>query len=75
MAIITLPTDFGTRDGYVGAVKGVLARNTGAQTVDIRLRNCWWSIVIPTPLVGSGRTRSVLHCATSVLTVAHIIRF
>lgn len=26
MAIITLTTDFGTRDGYVGAMKGVLAR-------------------------------------------------
>jgi S-adenosylmethionine hydrolase len=26
MAIITLTTDFGLRDGYVGAVKGVLAR-------------------------------------------------
>ena len=26
MAIITLTTDFGTRDSYVGAVKGVLAR-------------------------------------------------
>jgi S-adenosylmethionine hydrolase len=26
MAIITLTTDFGTRDGYVGAVKGVIAR-------------------------------------------------
>lgn len=26
MAIITLTTDFGSRDGYVGAVKGVLAR-------------------------------------------------
>lgn len=26
MAIITLTTDFGTRDGYVGAVKGVLVR-------------------------------------------------
>lgn len=26
MAILTLTTDFGTRDGYVGAVKGVLAR-------------------------------------------------
>ncbi|HEU0036940.1 MAG TPA: SAM-dependent chlorinase/fluorinase [Kofleriaceae bacterium] len=26
MAIITLTTDFGTRDGYVGAVKGVLCR-------------------------------------------------
>jgi S-adenosylmethionine hydrolase len=35
MAIITLTTDFGTRDGYVGAVKGVLARNTNAQIVDI----------------------------------------
>jgi S-adenosylmethionine hydrolase len=35
MAIITLITDFGTSDGYVGAVKGVLARNTNAQVVDI----------------------------------------
>ena len=36
MAIITLTTDFGTRDGYVGAVKGVLARLAGdAVTVDI----------------------------------------
>jgi len=26
MAIITLTTDFGSRDGYVGAMKGVLAR-------------------------------------------------
>jgi S-adenosylmethionine hydrolase len=26
MAIITLTTDFGTRDGYVGAVKGVISR-------------------------------------------------
>jgi S-adenosylmethionine hydrolase len=30
MAIITLTTDFGTRDGYVGAVKGVIARVCGA---------------------------------------------
>lgn len=29
MAIITLTTDFGTRDGYVGAVKGVIARVCG----------------------------------------------
>ena len=35
MAIITLTTDFGTRDGYVGAVKGVLARNTTATVIDI----------------------------------------
>jgi len=35
MAIITLTTDFGTRDGYVGAVKGVLARNTSAAVIDI----------------------------------------
>jgi S-adenosylmethionine hydrolase len=36
MAIITLTTDFGTRDGYVGAMKGVLmrlAREAGADTV------------------------------------------
>ena len=36
MSIITLTTDFGTRDGYVGAVKGVLARLApGVQLVDI----------------------------------------
>jgi len=36
MAIITLTTDFGTADGYVGAVKGVLARLAPeAQLVDI----------------------------------------
>lgn len=36
MAIITLTTDFGTRDSYVGAVKGVLLRNTsGCTVVDI----------------------------------------
>lgn len=36
MAIITLTTDFGTRDGYVGAVKGVLARLApGVVIVDI----------------------------------------
>jgi S-adenosylmethionine hydrolase len=35
MPIITLITDFGTSDGYVGAVKGVLARNTNAWVVDI----------------------------------------
>jgi S-adenosylmethionine hydrolase len=29
MPIITLTTDFGTRDGYVGAVKGVIARIAG----------------------------------------------
>ena len=37
MAIITLTTDFGLRDGYVGAVKGVLSRSapTGTQVIDI----------------------------------------
>jgi S-adenosylmethionine hydrolase len=36
MAIITLTTDFGTADGYVGAVKGVLARLApDAHLVDI----------------------------------------
>jgi S-adenosyl-L-methionine hydrolase (adenosine-forming) len=35
MAIITLTTDFGTRDGYVGAVKGVLARHTDATVIDL----------------------------------------
>lgn len=33
MAIITLTTDFGMRDGYVGAVKGVLARRAERTTV------------------------------------------
>jgi S-adenosylmethionine hydrolase len=36
MAIITLTTDFGWRDGYVGAMKGVIARGAyGAMIVDI----------------------------------------
>ena len=36
MTIITLTTDFGTRDGYVGAVKGVLAREApDARVIDI----------------------------------------
>lgn len=36
MAIITLTTDFGTSDGYVGAMKGVIARLAPtAQVVDI----------------------------------------
>jgi S-adenosylmethionine hydrolase len=29
MAIITLTTDFGTADGYVGSMKGVIARRLG----------------------------------------------
>jgi len=29
MPVITLTTDFGTRDGYVGAMKGVIARLVG----------------------------------------------
>ncbi|HEY4243768.1 MAG TPA: SAM-dependent chlorinase/fluorinase [Kofleriaceae bacterium] len=33
MPIITLTTDFGTRDGYVGAMKGVIARLTPQATV------------------------------------------
>src|SRR6185436_5584432 len=37
MAIITLTTDFGTRDGYVGAVKGVLARLAPADTIVVDL--------------------------------------
>lgn len=32
MAIITLTTDFGERDGYVGAMKGVIARRAPATT-------------------------------------------
>ncbi|TMQ10446.1 MAG: SAM-dependent chlorinase/fluorinase, partial [Deltaproteobacteria bacterium] len=30
MAIITLTTDFGTADGYVGAMKGVIVRLAGS---------------------------------------------
>jgi hypothetical protein len=33
MPIITLTTDFGSRDGYVGAMKGVIARLAGGATV------------------------------------------
>jgi S-adenosylmethionine hydrolase len=33
MAIITLITDFGTRDGYVGTMKGVIARLAGDATI------------------------------------------
>ena len=33
MAIITLTTDFGTRDGYVGAMKGVIARRGARATI------------------------------------------
>jgi len=33
MPIITLTTDFGTRDGYVGAMKGVIARRAPEATV------------------------------------------
>ncbi|CAN5844768.1 SAM-dependent chlorinase/fluorinase [soil metagenome] len=36
MPIITLTTDFGARDGYVGALKGVIASNApNAQIIDI----------------------------------------
>jgi S-adenosylmethionine hydrolase len=34
MPIITLTTDFGTRDGYVGAVKGVISRVILADAID-----------------------------------------
>jgi len=33
MAIITLTTDFGTSDGYVGAMKGVIVRVAGVGTL------------------------------------------
>jgi len=35
MAIITLTTDFGTADGYVGAMKGVIARLAGSFPVPV----------------------------------------
>ena len=35
MAIITLTTDFGTRDGYVGAMKGVIARIAGSHPAPV----------------------------------------
>ena len=45
MSLITLTTDFGTRDGYVGAMKGrLLTMSPGTQIVDIthdiRPQNC-----------------------------------
>ena len=33
MAVITLLTDFGTADGYVGEVKGILLTNAPAATI------------------------------------------
>tara|TARA_B000000441_G_C21533016_1_gene227160 strand:- start:40 stop:255 length:216 start_codon:yes stop_codon:yes gene_type:complete len=36
MALITLTTDFGTKDGYVGAMKGrILSLHSDAHIVDI----------------------------------------
>jgi hypothetical protein len=35
MAIITLTTDFGTADGYVGAMKGVIARIAGSHPAPV----------------------------------------
>ncbi|HEX3481794.1 MAG TPA: SAM-dependent chlorinase/fluorinase [Kofleriaceae bacterium] len=35
MAIITLTTDFGTADGYVGAMKGVIARVAGSHLAPV----------------------------------------
>jgi S-adenosyl-L-methionine hydrolase (adenosine-forming) len=35
MAIITLTTDFGTSDGYVGAMKGVIARIAGSHPAPV----------------------------------------
>lgn len=35
MAIITLTTDFGTSDGYVGAMKGVIARLAGSDPAPV----------------------------------------
>jgi S-adenosylmethionine hydrolase len=35
MAIITLTTDFGTADGYVGAMKGVIARIAGSHRATV----------------------------------------
>src|SRR5688500_3961072 len=36
MSIVTLTTDFGTQDGYVGAMKGVIASSApGVRIVDI----------------------------------------
>jgi S-adenosylmethionine hydrolase len=35
MAIITLTTDFGTADGYVGAMKGVIARIAGSHLAPV----------------------------------------
>src|SRR5215510_6994009 len=35
MAIITLTTDFGMRDGYVGAMKGVILKGCSATVIDV----------------------------------------
>lgn len=68
MAIITLTTDFGTRDGYVGAVKGVLARKADdAVIVDIAhdiprgdIAHAAWVVATSTPEFPMGTVHLVI---------------
>lgn len=56
--IITLTTDFGTKDGYVGAMKGkILSINPNAKIIDItheispqNIREASWTLLRSTPL-------------------------
>src|SRR3569623_1113666 len=43
MPIITLTTDFGTRDGYVGAMKGVIGRRAPEATV-VDIAHATWVV-------------------------------
>jgi len=52
MPIITLTTDFGTRDGYVGAMKGVIAREAPAAAI----ARTYEAVGEPLAYVGSAGT-------------------
>jgi S-adenosyl-L-methionine hydrolase (adenosine-forming) len=68
MAIITLTTDFGLRDGYVGAMKGVIARTTtGVTLVDIAhdiprgdIAHAAWVVATATPEFPHGTIHLVV---------------
>lgn len=67
-SIITLTTDFGTQDGYVGAMKGkILSIHPEAMIVDIshdiepqNVRQCSWNLVRSTCLFPQGSIHLVV---------------
>jgi S-adenosyl-L-methionine hydrolase (adenosine-forming) len=68
MAIITLTTDFGSRDGYVGAVKGVISRRApDARIIDIAhdiprgdIAHAAWVVKTSTPEFPDGTIHVVV---------------